>query len=331
MKRIKHCIGVGVIAWTMTGASACADGKIKALIVDGQNNHNWKAMTPFMKVQLEKTGLFEVEVSTTPPRTPKPPKNLPPPKKKEAEEAAREIRRKFEVQWASWRPKFKEFNVVISNYNGEPWPEPVEQAFVQYVSSGGGFLVVHAANNSFPDWSEYNKIIGLGGWGGRNEKHGPLVYFDQGGQLVRDDRPGRGGSHGPQHEFTMVVRDSSHPVTRGMPKAWKHARDELYDSLRGPAVNMKILATAWSEKSKRHEPMMMTIDYGKGKVFHTPMGHENGQALQCIGFVTVMNRACEWLATGKVTLPIPDNFPTETQVSLTPHNRSVFKVKGTNR
>ena len=69
------------------------------------------------------------------------------------------------------------------------------------------------------------------------------------------------------------------------------------------------LATAWSTKSKRHEPMMMVLEYGKGKIFHTPMGHENGRALQCVGFITTLNRSCEWLATGKVTTKIPRSFP----------------------
>ena len=62
--------------------------------------------------------------------------------------------------------------------------------------------------------------------------------------------------------------------------------------------------------------MMMVLEYGKGKIFHTPMGHENGHSLQCVGFITTLNHACEWLATGKVTTKIPGNFPTEDKVSV---------------
>ena len=153
-------------------------------------------------------------------------------------------------------------------------------------------------------------MIGLGGWGKRPEQHGPYVYFDDAGKEIRDTRPGSGGSHGPQHEFVIQIRDDQHPITRGMPARWKHTQDELYDSLRGPAENMQVLASAWCEKTRRHEPMMMVIQYGKGVVFHTPMGHENGKALQCVGFLVTLDRACEWLATGKVTTPIPADFPT---------------------
>ncbi len=283
---------------------------IKALIVDGQNNHNWKAMTPFMKAQLEKTGRFAVDVVTTPSQMPSPPKNLSAEQKKQAEQAAAELRKQFAARWDAFRPEFAKYDVIISNYNGEDWPKAVQAAFEAYMKNGGRFVCVHAADNSFPEWAEYNKMIGLGGWGGRNEKHGPYVYFDNAGKEVRDVRPGGGGSHGPQHEFTIELRNAAHPITQGMPAKWKHAQDELYDSLRGPAENMEVLASAWCDKTKRHEPMMMVIRYGKGIIFHTPMGHENGQSLQCVGFITTLNRACEWLATGKTSFVIPDNFPT---------------------
>ena len=289
---------------------------IKVLIIDGQNNHNWKAMTPFMKAQLEKSGRFTVNVSTTPPSMPAAPKAIAPEQKAKAEQAAAELRKQAAALWDIWRPDFAKYEVIISNYNGQDWPKPVQAAFEEYMRGGGRFVCVHAADNSFPNWAEYNKMIGLGGWGGRNEKHGPYAYYDAQGKEVRDTKPGGGGSHGPQHEFTIELRNATHPITQGMPPRWKHAQDELYDSLRGPAENMEILATAWSEKSKRHEPMMLVLQYGKGVVFHTPMGHENGKALQCVGFITTLNRACEWLATGKVTFPIPASFPTAEKSSL---------------
>ena len=99
-----------------------------------------------------------------------------------------------------------------------------------------------------------------------------------------------------------------------MPKTWMHSKDELYDSLRGPAEGVKVLATAYSEKSKKHEPMVMTISYGKGRVFHTPMGHAD-YSMKCIGFQDVIRRGTEWAATGKVTSQLSNSFPTEDKTS----------------
>jgi len=127
--------------------------------------------------------------------------------------------------------------------------------------------------------------------------------------MVRDPAPGAGGSHGPQSPFAIIIRDTAHPITQGMPATWMHAQDELYDSLRGPAEHMQVLATAYSPRTKRHEPMIMTIEHGKGRVFHTPMGHET-YSMECVGFINTLQRGTEWAATGKVSLPVAPDFPT---------------------
>ena len=268
-------------------------GKLKVLLIDGQNNHNWKATTPVLVDALESSGRFTVTVSTSPARG-----------------APKE-------NWGNWNPEFSAFDVTLSNYNGQSWPENVQKGLENYVKKGGALVVVHAANNSFSNWLEYTRMIGLGGWGGRTEKHGPYLFFSDAGKLVRDPRPGRGGSHGPQHEFIVKLRQKSHPIVKGMPTEWKHAKDELYDSLRGPAENMEVLATAYSPKSKRHEPMIMTIAYGEGRVFHTPMGHADN-SMRCVGFYDVLRRGTEWASTGKVTLPLSENFPTAEKVVSVP-------------
>ena len=280
------CIVASLLApstWQAGGVVVAAAEPLRALIVDGQNNHgNWPQTTRMMKRYLEESGRFAVDVVTHAPKGEDP----------------------------SFAPAFADYAVVVSNFGhgAAPWPSATREAFERFVEAGGGFVAVHAADNSFPEWKAYNEMIGLGGWGGRNEKSGPYVYYSKEGTLVRDTSPGPGGSHGPQAPFAVVVRDASHPVTKGMPGKWMHANDELYDSLRGPAENMDVLATAYCEKTGRHEPMMMAIRFGKGRVFHTPMGHGN-DSQECVGFITTFLRGCQWAATGAVDLPLPADFP----------------------
>jgi uncharacterized protein len=277
-----------LIAGALLSAALCslgwADGKLKVLIIDGQNNHAWKATTPVMKWVLEQTGRFSVDVSTTPPS--------------KAAKAA----------WDAWRPRFADYDVLLSNYNGDEWPAEVKQAFEKYVGDGGGLVIVHAADNSFGGWTEFNKMIGVGGWGGRNEKSGPMLRWRD-GKIVRDTTPGAGGTHGAQHEFVVETRDAEHPIMKGLPLRWKHATDELYSKLRGPADNLTVLATAFAAPEMRgtgeNEPILMVIDYGKGRVFHTVLGH-GPEAMSGAGFQVTLQRGTEWAATGKVTLPAPE-------------------------
>lgn len=255
------------------------------ILIDGQNNHDWKSTTPILVQALTRDGRFDVAVATSPPRG---------------------------GDMNTFRPKFSEYDAVLSNYNGDLWSEETCRALENFVSMGGALVVVHAANNSFPEWKEWNTLIGLGGWGGRNEKSGPLVRWKD-GKMVQDNSPGAGGHHGSMHPFAVVVRDQTHPIVEGLPTTWMHANDELYDRLRGPAKNMQVLATAYSDPatggSGEHEPMIITVSYGQGRVFHTPMGHDVG-AMKCPGFQEILRRGTEWAIEGTVMKrPLPIDFP----------------------
>ena len=310
-------------AWIIILCLGCSplfsQEKMKALIIDGQNNHTaWPKTTMMMKKYLEDTGNYSVEIARTKYTW-------------QGDDLLKQFPLNDGIERSALKepkpdpdfaPKFDQYRVVISNFGfgAAPWPKDTQEAFHRYVENGGGFVVIHAADNSFGDWEQYNRMIGLGGWGGRTEKSGPYVYLDDSGKQVRDTSPGNGGSHGSQHEFEVIVRQPDHPITRGLPRSFLHSKDELYDRLRGPAENMEILATAYASKDQggtgRHEPMLMTIEYGKGRIFHTPMGHAD-YSMECVGFQTLFLRGTEWAATGKVTqTSVPDDFPKPDQSSI---------------
>jgi len=286
----KAMLGFVLLVLSIPLADAAA---IKALIIDGQNNHDWKTTTPLLKKILEETGMFAVDVATAPPA---------------------------KGDMSSFKPDFAAYRVIVSNYNGEAWPKETQEAFEKFVRDGRGFVSVHAADNSFPEWAAYNEMIGVGGWGNRNEKSGPYLRL-RNGKWVTDPTPGSGGSHGAQHAFVVQTHEPSHPIMLGLPAEWLHSKDELYDRLRGPAKNVTVLASAHATKETRgsgeHEPLLMTISYGQGRVFHTALGHAT-EAIRCVGFATTLQRGTEWAATGAVTQQVPANFPTADKVSLRP-------------
>jgi type 1 glutamine amidotransferase len=279
-----------LIAMLLAPAAFGAD-PIKALIVDGQNNHAWQETTPVLKKLLEETGIFQVDVATTPPKG---------------------------GDMNAFKPDFSKHRVVISNYNGEPWSDAANAAFEKFVREGGGFVSYHAADNAFPEWQQYNEMIALGGWGNRTEKHGPYARYRD-GRLFFDTKPGKGGHHGKRHIFQIDMRDLAHPISTGLPAEWMHNTDELYDSLRGPGKNIGLIATAFSQPDTggtgEHEPILFTVRYGKGRIFHTTLGHDL-EAMRCVGFIATLQRGAEWAATGKVTQKVPADFPRGGRVSL---------------
>jgi len=293
-----------LVATLLTLVTACkSETSFKTLIITGQNNHNWKASSPVLKQIIDETGIFKSEIMITPDKG---------------------------GDMSTFNPDFSKYKLVVIDYNGDSWSANTNDAFLQYVTNGGGVVIYHAADNSFPDWKEYNEIIGLGGWGNRNEKDGPYLYYKN-NKLVTDTSAGPGGSHGKRREFVVTNIIKDHPITKGLPVRWFHGNDELYSQLRGPAKNLQILATAFADSAAgggtmRNEPMLMTITYGKGRIFHTAMGHADeggGPAMQCVGFITTLQRGAEWAVTGDVTQPVPWDFPSAAGVVLRPDFKEI--------
>lgn len=272
---------------------------IKVLIVDGFSNHDWKQTSKLVKQILEETKRFKVSVSTIPVNA-------------------------DSGSIAAWDPDFSAYDVVIQNTNNvwdtaKRWPRKTEIRLEKYVQSGGGLYILHSANNAFPHWKEYDRMIGLG-W--RPKETGFALEIGRNDSIIHiPPGEGKGTSHGER--FDAVVRIiNRHPINKGFPTEWKTPSMELYTYARGPAENITILSVAYdSASTNKTWPVEWVVSYGKGRVYNSSMGHLWKDEIypisyRCIGFQTTIIRVTEWLATGRVTFPVPAHFPTKEKISV---------------
>ena len=276
---------------------AAVGDRVKVLIVDGVSNHNWQLNTALIRGILERTGLFEVAVSTSPPQADSP-------------------------GWDAWRPDFSAYDVVIQTYNdidgGPAWPREVQDDFEAYVRNGGGVFIYHSGNNAFANWDAYNRIIGLG-W--RRAHQGDALTVTESGEIVRiPSGEGRGTGHGPRVD-AIITRLGDHPIHQGLPRRWKTPDIEVYYYARGPAENVEVLSYTHDVQTDMSWPVEWTVGYGEGRVYTASYGHVwhddiQPERMRCAGVQTVMVRALWWLAQREDPLPVPQDFPTETEFSI---------------
>jgi len=239
------CLMIFLVASAIQGDA----GMVKVLLLSGSNNHDWKATTPVLKEILEDSGLFQVDVQ-------------------------------LNVAGMT-ADSFKPYDVIVSNFNtfgmkhpGEVWNARVRAAFVDFISQGKGFVVIHAGSASFYDWPEFQKIAGAT-WG-------------------------KGTSHGKIHQETICMTNSTHPITAGLhsfatvDEFWQNAQLD---------PGAEILAQVTPGKdfggSGKPEPMALTTHFGRGRGFTLLLGH-NVQGMQSEGFKALLIRGTQWAATGAV-------------------------------
>ena len=267
--------------------ATAAETPLRVVLLTGLNHHKWAETTPEITGALRESGRFTIKEV----RPPSP-----------ADTAASEA---FRLDLAAT-------DVIVNNWTDYPVKLAADQkaAFpwmdqvFEFVRKGGGYVGVHAA--SFERHPEFLRLAGMH-W--RRPDAGVRITVDDDGKIVRTPAgEGPGSGHGPIFEWSVKTRASAHPVMAGLPGEWPHLRDELWHGVRGPAEEIELLATAWSPETKAHEPMLWTVSFGEGRSFMTLLGHD-GAAMKCPGFRHTLARGTEWAATGKVTLPLANDFP----------------------
>ncbi|MDX2132304.1 MAG: family 16 glycoside hydrolase [Planctomycetota bacterium] len=249
---------------------------IRTLLITGKNNHNWRYTSRVHADTLEATGRFDVTITDDPARDLASPGML------------------------------ARHQLIVLDYNAEErWPEDIEKAFSDHIRRGCGLVSIHASNNAFRGWEDYERMHAL---------------------MWRKGET----THGKFHEFTVEFVDRDHPIVKGI--ADFTTPDELYHNMVNPhGAEYTLLARAMSSTesggSGKYEPMALTRTWGQGRVFATPLGHtwekQDATKVSVVnpGFRALLVRGAEWAATGKVTLD-PQWSDTRPHNALTPEEQA---------
>jgi hypothetical protein len=168
----------------------------------------------------------------------------------------------------------EKYALIILNYFNYGVPTISDEAksnLVGFIREGKGFVTLHLASASFSEWDEFHKMIGRWWVMGKS-------------------------GHGPRGKFTVNIVDKEHPISKGMSDF--ETDDELYAKLFGEGP-IHVLVSAYSDWSKKVEPLAFTLSYGKGRVYHHCFGHDV-KAVVSPPVARLLARGAEWAATGTV-------------------------------
>jgi type 1 glutamine amidotransferase len=229
------------VSGSLSSAADSCERKVHALILSGANNHNWSETTPAIENIL--TGA-DIIANVT----------------EQSSNLTSEQLSKYDVIVSNWN-NFKDKSLV--------WPEETRQAFLDFISKGGGHVMIHAGGSSYYGWGEYHKIVAS--WGKET-------------------------NHGPKHEFRVNVKQPGHPICLGLTDF--KTTDELWRNTKFPEGS-KVLLTGFSSKqsggSDTNEPVLAVSQYGKGRCVNFMLGHD-AETMANPDFKTVLIRSVLWAA-----------------------------------
>lgn len=262
------------------------EGRIRVLILSGRNNHDWRETTPHLRRILDATGKFDVRVTEEPAGL------------------------TSEV--------LLPYDVLVADYCGPRWGPQAEAAVEAFVRGGKGLVVVHASSYPFGDRlvlgeKMTNTGVRQAPWTAWAEMVG--AKWQEGDQAKLIPKTG----HGRRHVYEVKWKDPAHPVADGLAPSFMTSDELYYSFVLSPKIH--VLATAFNAKeeggSGKDEPLIWTNAYGKGRVFHTALGHDV-HAMMAQGFLDSFARGVEWAARSTVTLPA--------NLSLNPKNQDALRV-----
>lgn len=238
----------------------------KALIITGQSEYNWKASSESAKQILDLTGLFKTDIIISPEKG---------------------------GDMSSFAPSFAGYDLVVSNYYGDPLDESTVSALTDFVREGGGLVVYNSLSDLVTSSSETLSVT-------------------------------------TRRDFEIRNAVTDHPVTKGLPVRWVHVSDLIQNGMELTGEEPQVLATAYSDTafsgSGRREPVMIAWNLGKGRIFATMIGSPDdieNNALHCAGFIVTLQRGAEWAASGAVTQEVPFDFPTAAGPVLRPDFKEI--------
>jgi type 1 glutamine amidotransferase len=179
---------------------------------------------------------------------------------------------------------FEKFDVVLSNWNSWPendvrWSAETEQALSRFIKNGGGFVTFHASTSTFYEWPEFKEFT-------------TSPWLDETKQ-------------GKNSATEINITESKHPIIKGLAdffifdELWINAEKNKKFQVLGTAINSQL-----KEGEVSKQPAIMVSNYGKGRIFHTILGHD-ARAMRNSGFRALLQRGTEWAATGIVRSELP--------------------------